>query len=97
MTANSVFNSDIEDLPRIVFMTPEYLFGSDGGTGCLAKVQKLEKEGKLGYIAVDEAHYIWQWGEFRKNYSQLKTLKDLSHNSNCCPYSYSCATSPQGA
>ena len=59
-------------------MTPEYLFGGTESSGCLEKVKKMEEEGKLAYVAIDEAHYIWQWGgSFRKNYSQLKTLKDL--------------------
>eukprot|EP00112_Aurelia_sp_Birch-Aquarium-sp1_P014358 Seg3094.1 transcript_id=Seg3094.1/GoldUCD/mRNA.D3Y31 product="ATP-dependent DNA helicase RecQ" protein_id=Seg3094.1/GoldUCD/D3Y31 len=75
---NAVFNSDGEELPKIVFMTPEYLFGaSTGSTGCVEKLKALEHDGKLAYIAIDEAHYIWQWGGgFRRNYAQLKTIKD---------------------
>ena len=75
---NAVFNCAPEDLPKVVYMTPEYLFGGSESSGCLEKVKKMEEEGKLAYVVIDEAHYIWQWGgSFRKNYSELKTLKEL--------------------
>jgi RecQ family ATP-dependent DNA helicase len=78
---NAVFKCKPEHLPKIVFMTPEYLFGINETSGCLDNVKKMEEEGRLAYIVIDEAHYIWQWGgSFRKTYSHLKSMKELFPN-----------------
>jgi superfamily II DNA helicase RecQ len=41
---NAVFKCKPEHLPKIVFMTPEYLFGINETSGCLDNVKKMEEE-----------------------------------------------------
>ena len=42
-------------------MTPEWLFSSNK----LALVKDMSESGKLGLIAIDEAHLVFDWNTFR--------------------------------
>ena len=55
----------------IIFVTPEWISKPENEQ----KVQYLEKENKLALIAVDEAHLISEWADFRNAFLKLKDLK----------------------
>lgn len=59
----------------LLFVSPEWLFGNDDKN--LLKVQKLRDEGRLGLIAVDEAHLMYDWQDFRPSYKRCKELHSL--------------------
>ncbi len=57
---------------RLLYVAPERLVG-DGGDGFL----NLLSSRPLGFIAIDEAHCISQWGhDFRPEYRQLARLRE---------------------
>ena len=51
-------NSDIS----IIFVTPEWISKPDN----VSRVQSLATEGKLPLLAIDEAHLVSEWSDFRK-------------------------------
>ena len=57
----------------IIFVTPEWITKPDNQR----KVRNLEKEKKLALIALDEAHLISEWADFRNAFCELKDLKDI--------------------
>ena len=62
----------------LMFVSPEWLFGSDDRN--LAKVQALNMQNQLGLIAIDEAHLIYDWQDFRQAYKCCEELHDLLPN-----------------
>ena len=61
---------------RLLYVSPERLAG-DGSDGFLARLSRCD----LGFIAVDEAHCISQWGhDFRPEYRQLGRLRSSFPN-----------------
>ena len=65
-------NSDV----RVIFVTPEWIAKSDK----LIKVQALASAGKLSLIAIDEAHLVSEWADFRKAYQDLESLHSSFRN-----------------
>jgi ATP-dependent DNA helicase RecQ len=58
---------------RLLYVSPERLVG-EGGDGFLS----LLAGAQVGFVAVDEAHCISQWGhDFRPEYRQLGRLREL--------------------
>jgi len=61
---------------RLLYVSPERLAG-DGSGGFLGMLASLD----VGFVAVDEAHCISQWGhDFRPEYRQLGRLRTLFPN-----------------
>ena len=63
---------------RLVFLTEQLLFGRDAEEWTHA-LKKLDAEGKLLMIAVDEAHCVVMYpqsGSFRTHYAELGKLRD---------------------
>ena len=57
---------------RIIFVTPEWI-----SKPCnKLKLQDLARKNQLSLIAIDEAHLVHQWQEFRPAYKELKMLKN---------------------
>lgn len=60
----------LDNLYRIVFMTPEFISGNP------EFLQEMNEKNKPCLIAIDEAHSISTWGhDFRIEYRNLKSLK----------------------
>ena len=59
----------------VLFVSPEWLFQNDDTN--LRKVQKIREAGRMGLIAVDEAHLICDWEDFRPAYNRCKDLHSL--------------------
>ena len=55
---------------RIVFVTPEWIAKPEN----VSKVQSLADAGKLSLLAIDEAHLVSEWSDFRKVYLALESL-----------------------
>ena len=55
---------------RIVFVTPEWIAKPEN----VSKVQSLADAGKLSLLAIDEAHLVSEWSDFRKAYLALESL-----------------------
>lgn len=81
---NSALSSDrkarvLDDLRdgkiKLLYVSPERLVG-DGAEGFLRRV--AAGAARVGFIAVDEAHCISQWGhDFRPEYRQLARLREF--------------------
>ena len=72
---NAVFENDSSNKPSIAFMTPEFLFGVHGNPGCIDRLEAMKQSVSL--FALDECHYIWQWGgSFHCNFNLMHNLKD---------------------
>lgn len=59
---------DPESDIRIVFVTPEWITKPEN----VSKVQSLAAVGKLSLLAIDEAHLVSEWSDFRKHILILK-------------------------
>ena len=55
----------------IIFVTPEWISKPENEL----KIKHLERENKLALIALDEAHLISEWADFRNAFLKLKDLK----------------------
>ncbi len=59
---------------KIIYMSPEYLIKGDG----LELAKSLIESGRLGYLAIDEAHCISVWGhDFRPEYLKIRQFREL--------------------
>ena len=66
------FNSDTP--ASIIYVSPEWLFGKQ----ChIDRVSALYKAKKIGFIAIDEAHLMYEWKEFREQYQNCASLKSI--------------------
>ena len=65
----------------MLYTTPESLTGGDS---ILSVLHKLQRFGRLGLFAVDEAHCIASWGhDFRPAYRRLDTIKQAFPDVPC--------------
>jgi len=58
----------------IIYVSPEWLFGKQSH---IDKLSELHKVNKLGLIAIDEAHLMYEWGGFRQHYQRCVELHSL--------------------
>ena len=58
----------------IIFVSPEWLFGKERN---MEKVKSLYKNGKLGLVAIDEAHLIYEWDGFRQHYHHCEEIPKI--------------------
>ncbi len=65
---------------KVIIVSPEHLFGSGSNSGILGRL--LETPDRLKFIAIDEAHLIFDWCTFRSAFCEVKKLKVLFPN---CP------------
>ena len=72
----------------VIFVSPEWLFSKSEN---MDKVRSLHEQKKLGLIAIDEAHLIYEWDGFREHYQQCETLPQLFGG---IPVSYTHLTLP---
>ncbi len=56
---------------KVLYVTPEWLFSSNK----LSLVKTLAEHGRLGLIAIDEAHLVYDWQVFRDKYYQVESVK----------------------
>ena len=59
----------------VLFVSPEWLFG--GNDKNLTKVQKLCADGRLCLVAIDEAHLIYDWQDFRESYKRCEDIHTI--------------------
>ena len=59
----------------VLFVSPEWLFG--GNDKNLTKVQKLCADGRLCLVAIDEAHLIYDWQDFRESYKRCEDVHTI--------------------
>ncbi len=57
----------------LVFVTPEWITKSCNQQ----KVQRVNQDKQLALIAIDEAHLVSEWADFRNAFSELKQLKHV--------------------
>lgn len=57
----------------IIFVTPEWIMKPENQS----KVKILENEKQLALIAIDEAHLISEWADFRNAFLGLKDLQNI--------------------
>lgn len=60
----------------VIFVTPEWIAKSDK----VMKVQALAAANKLSLLAIDEAHLVSEWADFRKGYRDLESLHSSFRN-----------------
>ena len=65
---------DAKTPASIIFVSPEWLFSKSEN---MDKVKSLYGQKKLGLIAIDEAHLIYEWDGFREHYQHCETLPRL--------------------
>ena len=58
----------------LIFVTPEWIAKPEK----ISALQRLSEAGKLSLIAIDEAHLVSDWSDFRKAYLELGNLKYTS-------------------
>ena len=61
-----------------MFASPEWLFAQDNRN--LAKVQALHEQNRFGLVAIDEAHLVYDWQDFRSSYKRCEELHSLLPN-----------------
>ena len=65
---------DKNDPAPNIFVSPEWMFGKQSH---LDNVLILYSARKLGLIAIDEAHLMYEWGGFREHYQKCMELKAI--------------------
>jgi len=68
---------DTDSTVAVVFVSPEWLFGDKNNH---VKVQALNEINRLGLVAIDEAHLIYDWQDFRQTYRKCEELHSLFPN-----------------
>ena len=61
----------------VVFVSPEWLFSDKNNH---IKIQALSDSNRLGLIAIDEAHLVYDWQDFRQTYKRCEGLHELLPN-----------------
>ena len=70
---SKVFSPESDTL--ILFVSPEWLFGKDDQN--VKKIQTMLYEGRLDLSAIDEAHLVYDWQDFRQSYKRCEELHVL--------------------
>lgn len=60
----------LETVPHLIYTSPEWIVSN------LNVVQELYDSGTLELIALDEAHLLDSWSDFRNSYDKLSSLKE---------------------
>ena len=66
---NRVLQADSAE--NVIFVTPEWISKPEGKE----KIKQLVRCNKISLIAVDEAHLVHLWPQFRNSYKELENLK----------------------
>ena len=61
----------------MVFVSPEWLFSDKNN---YLKIGALNDSNRLGLIAIDEAHLVYDWQDFRQLYKRCEELHSLFPN-----------------
>ena len=61
----------------VVFVSPEWLFSDKNN---YLKIGALNDSNRLGLIAIDEAHLVYDWQDFRQLYKRCEELHSLFPN-----------------
>ena len=61
----------------VIFVSPEWLFSDKHN---YLKIQALNDNNRLGLIAIDEAHLVYDWQDFRQSYKRCEELHTLLPN-----------------
>ena len=67
--------ADSSNRVRAVILTSEFLFGLADHPGILSRFQR--RSTIVNFIAIDEAHLMYDWVSFRPAYGKIKQLKTL--------------------